>query len=336
VVVSALKPAGNPLATGAAAGTVDSVTVRLYEAAGRPTGVRLRLWTPATGAASTGLLETPGQALPVHDGTVELALGAADIAQAVVRVGPIPAAAPPVTPAYAKYWLHNTGPAPTGNLPVTVHLHPPVAAAGDGPVPVTVTVASDLTVDRATGAVELDLPPGWLAVPPVLAYDLAPGAFTRFAVTVHPPEPAARGVHWLRARLGDGVFDVARLLVGVDGPETVTATWSGPAALALRPGQDGELRLELTTDAAGPITVDVHLIGPWHTWDLFPVAGTRLELPAHGRSTLRLPVRVPDGHGPGRWWALCRIAHAGELHYTAPVTVEVLGRASSEPRTRLG
>jgi alpha-mannosidase len=39
---------------------------------------------------------------------------------------------------------------------------------------------------------------------------------------------------------------------------------------------------------------------------------------------------VPDGHGPGRWWALCRIAYAGELHYTAPVTVEVSAEVSAE------
>jgi len=160
-------------------------------------------------------------------------------------------------------------------------------------------------------------------VPAVLPYDLAPGDFARIPVTVHPPASPARGVHWLRARLGNGVFDVARLLVGVDAPETVTATWHDPAALVLRPGQATELRLDLATDAAGPVTADVHLISPWHTWDLFPVPFAQVELPAHGGTTLRLPVRVPDGHEPGRWWALCRITHAGELHYTEPITVEV-------------
>ncbi len=324
VVLAALKPTGNPLASGAAPTTVDSVTVRLYEAAGRPADVRLRLWAPATHAAATNLLEVPGAALPVReDGTVALSLGGADIAQAVVGVGPITAAPAPAGPAYAKYWLHNTGPAPTGNLPVTVHLDPPAAAAA-GPVAVTVTVASDLTGEDAAGAVSLDVPPGWRAVPGAFPYELAPGAFTRREVVVHPPEDAGRGVYWLRARTEAGVEDVARLLVGADGPEVVTAAWGSPSRVTLRPGEHATLTLDLATDAAGPITVDVQLISPWHTWDLFPMPAARVSLPARGRARLRLPVEVPDGHGPGRWWALCRIAHAGELHYTEPVTVEVL------------
>jgi alpha-mannosidase len=322
VVLTALKPTGNPLAAGATPGTVDSVTVRLYEAAGNPADVLLRLWTPATHAAATNLLEAPGAALPVRDGAVALSLGGADIAQAVVRVGPLPAAPAPAAYAYAKYWLHNTGPAPTGNLPVTVHLDPSVAAV-DGPVSVTVTVASDLTVDHAAGTVEVEVPPGWRAEPAAVPYTLAPGDFIRVPVVVRPPRSPGRGVYWLLARTEAGVEDVARLLVGTDGPETVTATWGDPGDLVLRPGQAATLDLDLATDAAGPITVDVHLISPWHTWDLFPVPAQRVSLPAGGRTRLRLPVQVPDGHGPGRWWALCRITHAGELHYTAPVTVEV-------------
>jgi alpha-mannosidase len=38
---------------------------------------------------------------------------------------------------------------------------------------------------------------------------------------------------------------------------------------------------------------------------------------------LSLPVRVPPRHEPGTWWALWKVAHAGELHYTEPVTIEV-------------
>ncbi len=328
VVVTALKPTGNPLASGAAATTVDSVTVRLYEAAGCPTDVRLRLWTPATGATATNLLEAPGETLPVRDGAVLLSLGGADIAQTAVRVGPIAAAVEPAAPAYAKYWLHNSGPAPTGNLPVTVHLDPLVCAV-TGPVTVTATVSSDLTQDRAVGAVELVAPPGWHAEPTAFPYDLPPGGHTRQEVTVRPPDAPRSGVYWLRARTEHGVEDIARLLVDAAGPETVTAAWSDPQdrVLRLRPGQEAEVTLDLGTDAAGPVTVEVQLISPWHTWDLFPAPSALVDL--SGAARLRLPVRVPAGHGPGRWWALCRIAHAGELHYTEPITVEV--RRSEEP-----
>jgi hypothetical protein len=263
VVVAALKPTGNPHATGTAPGaSVEHVTVRLYEAAGRAADVRLRLWTPAASAARTNLLEEPGAALPVVDGAVAVHLTGAQIAQAIVGTGPLPAA--PVAPraAYARYWLHNTGPAPIGNLPVTVHVDPPVSLVS-GPVPLTVTVASELTRDRAVGDVELVLPLGWTAEPASFAYDLDPGGHLSRPVVVQPPPDAGDGVFWVRARLDSGVEDVARLLAGVDGPETVAAVPGG--ALRLRPGEEATVELDLSTDAAGPIAVEVTLVSPWHT-----------------------------------------------------------------------
>ncbi|MEV0561812.1 glycoside hydrolase family 38 C-terminal domain-containing protein [Dactylosporangium sp. NPDC050588] len=456
VVVTALKPSGNPLAVGIPPATVNNVTVRLYEAAGSPTDARLALWTPVTDAHATNLLESPADPLPVRDGAVLLSLDGASIAQITAGTGPITPTPAPAAPAYAKYWLHNTGPAPTGNLPVTVHLDPPVATipsvtpappdvpatpalpatptmpatpappatltmpatpappttltmpatsdataipttpkapatsatpavpatsaapatsavpatsaapeelatpavpalenpttpatptpsdaavtpaplatvvtpatdvvgVGGGAVAVTVTVASDLTRDRSTGTVSLDVPPGFVAEPGGFAFDLPPGGFVQHRVTIHPPLDFRQGVYWLRARTSHGVEDFVRLLAGVDKPETVTATWSDPGPLRLRPGQSSQLELSLDTDAAGPIVVDVELISPWHTWDVFPAPSHRVDL--SGRTTLRIPVTVPDGHGPGTWWALCKVAHAGELHYTAPVTVTVL------------
>ncbi|GAA1555555.1 NEW3 domain-containing protein [Dactylosporangium maewongense] len=477
IVVTALKPSGNPLAIGIPPATVNNVTVRLYEASGSPTDVRLALWTPVAAAHSTNLLESPAAPLPVRDGAVLLSLDGASIAQFTADTDPIAPAPAPAAPAYAKYWLHNTGPAPTGNLPVTVHLDPPVATitptptapptttapphvpeaaaapdaptttapphvpdaptttapphvpdaptttapphvpdaaaapdaptttapphvpeaaaapdapdtaatpatptspamravpatfdataipttpeapappatlavpamsaapvtsaasdalaaavtpatdvvSGGGAVAVTVTVASDLARDRAAGTVSLEVPPGFGAEPGGFAFDLPPGEFVRHQVVIHPPLDIRQGVYWLRASTSHGVEDFVRLLVGVDGPETVTAAWSDPGPLRLRPGQSSQLELSLETDAAGPIVVDVQLISPWHTWDVFPAPSRRVDL--SGRTTLRIPVTVPDGHDPGTWWALCKVAHAGELHYTAPVTVTVL------------
>ncbi|GGM77488.1 glycoside hydrolase family 38 C-terminal domain-containing protein [Dactylosporangium sucinum] len=319
VVLTALKPAGNPLASGAAPATVDGVTVRLYEASGRPTEARLRLWAPASEAHAVDLLETPGAALPVDaDGAVRLALGGADIGQATIRVGPIPPAHEPPAPAYAKYWLDNAGPAPTGNLPVALHLDPPVAVA-DGPVTLTATVASNRVDARCGGTVEIQAPPGWRAEPGTFPFDLDPGGFTATPVVLVPPPGAARGVHWVRARTDGLVEDVARLLVDASGPESVTASW-GCDALTLRAGEESVLRLGLGTDAAGPIEVDVRLVSPWPAWRLFPVAAARVAPPAR----LELPVQVPHDHEPGRWWVLAKLAHAGELHYTAPLTVEVV------------
>jgi hypothetical protein len=139
-------------------------------------------------------------------------------------------------------------------------------------------------------------------------------------VVVTPPAAPAAGAHWLRAELSHGVYDAARLLVGVDGPEALTAALA-PAELSLRRGEATTLTLSLGTDAVGEVLVDVHLIGPWHTWELLPAA--RRTVAVRGEATVEFPVRVPADHPAGQWWVLARLAHAGELHYTPPVPVTV-------------
>jgi hypothetical protein len=332
VVLAALKPAGNPLASGREPGArVEHVTARIYEAAGRDTHTRLRLWAPVTEAVEADLLERPAGPLRATADTVELALTGASTSQLLIGLEPGPGADPepgavePLQPVYARYWLHNTGPAPIGNLPVAVHLDPPHAPIA-GPVTLTVTVASDLAEDPAVGMVDLVVPDGWQCAPTAVHYDLKPGGYIESQVVVTPPDGAAEGVYWVRARIGSGgqtVEDVARLLVGVQGPETVKAsTQAGP--LRLRPGQASTIDLTLRSDAATAVSVQVHVVSPWHTWELFPDPNTGVEIPARGRVEMRLPVRVPDNHRAGHWWALVKLAHAGQLHYTEPIEVEVL------------
>ena len=333
VVLAALKPAGNPLATGQLpAARVERVTARIYEATGRQTRAHLRLWAPVTEAAEADLLERPsGSRLPVAADGVELDLAGASIRQVLIGVDPEPAtgtgpdAVEPFQPVYSRYWLHNTGPAPIGNLPVAVHLDPPHAPVS-GPVTLTVTVVSDLTEEAVSGVVDLVVPDGWQCTPATVGYDLGPGGHVASQVVVTAPDGAPEGVYWVRARIGSGgqtVEDVARLLVGVEGPETVQAS-IGAGPLRLRPGQSSTIELTLRNDAATAVSAQVQLISPWHTWELFPDPHTGAEIPARGQVGLHLPVRVPDGHRAGRWWALVKLAHAGQLHYTEAIEIEVL------------
>jgi alpha-mannosidase len=331
VVLAALKPAGNPFATGRLpAPRVDRVTARLYEATGRRTQARLHLWAPVTEVVEADLLERPAGP-PARLSTVDVVLAGAAISQLIIGLDGTPEAhslaggAEPHQPVYSRYWLHNSGPAPIGNLPVAVHLDPPHAPAG-GPVTLTVTVASDLTEEPATGAVDMVVPHGWTCAPATLPYDLKPGGHVEHQVVVTPTDSAPEGIYWVRARIRSGgqtVEDVARLTVGAHGAETVEVVVQTPA-LRLRPGQTAAIELALSSDAATSVSVQAHLVSPWHTWELFPDANTGLEIPARGTARLHLPVRVPDGHRPGRWWALVKLAHAGQLHYTEPIEVEVL------------
>ena len=146
VTLGALKPRGNPLAsgrTGALTGG-DTVTVRLRETSGRPVTARVRFPGVAAAWLTDLLEESDGAPLRVEDDTVFVDLPAFSTATVLVRgdetlIPPEPpalgwAARPanaPGSPAaetaglvYARYWLHGKGPAPAGNLPVAVHLSP--------------------------------------------------------------------------------------------------------------------------------------------------------------------------------------------------------------------
>ena len=158
VTLSALKPAGNPLAAGrpgTPSRTPCEVTVRLRETDGRAAVAELRLATGIEAAWVSDLLEERhGAALPPGAGQPAGPLAMRDGAVLVPvrpfetvtrRVRPAPAdgaagpnaagaAAPagaavvelpePAQPVYARYWLHGKGPAPAGNVPVAVHFSP--------------------------------------------------------------------------------------------------------------------------------------------------------------------------------------------------------------------
>ena len=70
-------------------------------------------------------------------------------------------------PLYARYWLHNRGPAPLGGLPAVAHLHPQHSIAEPGAECVLrLTAASDCTDSALHGTVRLVCPDGWTASPP--------------------------------------------------------------------------------------------------------------------------------------------------------------------------
>jgi alpha-mannosidase len=240
-MLAALKPRGNPLASGRPGqpDRADGVTVRLRDAGGSR-GARVRLFTGLASAHLTNLLEGgDGPAVPVTDatasvdvptaGTVTLALtvpahtvpahtGPAHTVPAhtvpahtgPAHRGPGHGAPPePAQPVFTRYWLHGKGPAPAGNLPVAVHLSPGRLTLGASPGRLTLGDASGLRLTvacgphPASGQVTLDVPDG-LVVEPAdgLAYDLTGGGYACWDLTVRAVS-APRGRYYLAARIGD-------------------------------------------------------------------------------------------------------------------------------------
>jgi alpha-mannosidase len=338
VVLTALKPRGNPLAAGLPgdADLAEGVAVRLYEAHGSATEARIRLHGGLHDAVVTNVLEEEGAgSVRTDGGEVVVDLSAADVVTVAAR--PLGAAAQTrgvagteeVQPVFTRYWLHNKGPAPVGNLPVSVYVHPTAAVL---PAQVRVTVGS--ATSAAAGVVDLDVPAG-LAVTPAgpYRYDLRPGEYRHFDLRVTAGE-AAGGQYFLAARirdrLGQILEDVVALTVAPADPADPAGLDAvlGPAEVTVVPGATAALTLRLRNLAASPVRGEAELLSPFGTWgtpddDLSVGPRTRgFSLPAGGTGTLDFTVAAPAGARPGgRWWALARVTSFGRVIYTAAVSL---------------
>ncbi len=144
-----------------------------------------------------------------------------------VALGPEAEAAQPL---YARYWLHNRGPAPLGGLPAVAHLHPQRATAPPGgEVTLRLTAVGDCTDATLTGTVVVVCPDGWSAAPTQLPFLLEPGEHREAVVALAVPVDAAPGLYPVRAKLRitgqdvpptwcQPVEDVCIVQVGADPP----------------------------------------------------------------------------------------------------------------------
>ncbi|HEX7165213.1 MAG TPA: glycoside hydrolase family 38 C-terminal domain-containing protein [Trebonia sp.] len=377
VTLSALKPVGNPLAAGLP-GTPSreprEVTVRLRETDGRAATARLRLAAGIEAAWRNDLLEgdsAAAAALDVADGTAHVPLGPFETVTLRVRLaeGParvpaaerLPAAVPPPEPAqpvFTRYWLHGKGPAPAGNLPVAVHFSPTRVtlggeAAGDG-TRLALTVACGPA--GGSGQVELVVPDG-LAVTvagvggagATPRYDLAPGEYAAWDVTVNAPPGTPDGRYFLTARitdkLGQVLEDAVLVTIGESGApdpnlepeELFSRLQSDVMALAgetdlepvtpevrLAPGESGELTVRIASHLASQLRGEAQLVSPFGTWQAAGPWTQPVTVPPGGETTVRFTVAVPATAAPG-WesWLLVKLMYFGRVRYSESVRLTV-------------
>jgi alpha-mannosidase len=364
VTLTALKPYGNPLASGgviaAAPDGEYSVTVRLRETAGRATAARVALASRVMSARLTDLLEeTDGTELPVTDGaavvdiapfgTVTVTLRVAATAAAVVTTE----AAEPVQPVYARYWLHGKGPAPAGNLPVAVHLSPTRVAVNPEETEsatVTLTVASGPA--GAAGETELVVPDGLLLQTPAqLSYQLEAGEHAAWDLTVRAAPGAAPGRYFLAARITDEsglvIEDAAMVAVGEkrwpardlppeEAMERMLADFGAGATeveltvltpdVRCAPGQSGELVVKVTNHLASELRGEAQLVSPFGAWELLGSSTEAIALTPGASTEVRYQLRAPATARPGaQWWALVKLMYFGRVWYTDSVPVTITG-----------
>ena len=188
----------------------DGIALRLVETRGRTTdvvdqlGSAQRDGTAASRPARAAARADDDRGLRLHG--YEIATFGIELNLPRVLDADGAALAPdaePAQPLYARYWLHNRGPAPLGGLPAVAHLHPhQLAVDADAPVRVHLTAASDATDESLHGRVRLVCPPGWTVAPDDLPFVLPPGGYLESALDVVMPPGTAPGLYPLRAELG--------------------------------------------------------------------------------------------------------------------------------------
>ncbi|HYB37562.1 MAG TPA: NEW3 domain-containing protein [Mycobacterium sp.] len=344
VQVGALKAAGNPLAEGSAQ-PVDpgAVAMRLVETTGADTGVIIG---SASGAVcdvqSASLLEQPRRhARPVklHGFQIATVLARLDVPRVFeAGQGALAPEAEAAQPLYARYWLHNRGPAPLGGLPAVAHLHPQrVTVEPDSDLVLRLTAASDCTDRSLRGTVRLVCPDGWSATPAVLPFTLRPGEYLDADVVVAVPSGSTGpepGLYPVRAQLsvtGDDVplawhqvvEDVCVVSVGAVADHELVYLIDGPDDVELMAGDSARLAVTVGTHAYADVAVEAHLISPWGTWEWIGPAALGAVVPACGTVDLGFEVAPPAWLDPGQWWALVRVGCVGRLVYSPAAKVIV-------------
>ncbi|AKK30263.1 NEW3 domain-containing protein [Mycobacterium sp. EPa45] len=337
--LAALKAGGNPTATGSSA-TVDAedVTIRLVETQGATTKVALSSDVGSVSAVvSADLLETARDydesPLRLH-GYQIATLRARLKVHAVLDAGGAALApeAEKAQPLYARYWLHNRGPAPLGGLPAVAHLHPDAVAGEAGSqVRLRLTAASDCSDATLAGQVRLRGPHGWIVEPDVLAFELTAGHHRDAEIVVTVPPDAQPGDHPIRAQLtlsGDvpeawrqPVEDVCVISVGT--PGTLVRLVTEPSDIVVAAGERARLAVTVGSAAHTDLSLEAHLISPWGTWEWIGPAACGAVVGARSEVDVAFEIAPPPWTKPGQWWALIRIGCAGRLLYTPAVAVTV-------------
>ena len=231
-------------------------------------------------------------------------------------------------PLYARYWLHNRGPAPLGGLPAVAHLHPQASVAEpNDQVVLRLTAASDCTDSVLHGTVRLVCPDGWTASPASLPFVLPSGEHLEADIELTMPPDTPPGLYPVRAQLavtGDDaesmpaswrqvVEDVAHRRRSVRRRRTTTwCTWSAsPPTWRWPPARRRDWRSPSAPSAGASLALEAHLISPWGTWEWIGPAAQGAVLRPARQSELGFDVTPPPWVQPGEWWALVRVGCAG-------------------------
>lgn len=340
VVISAVKPVGNAMACGSLADPDPraGVTVRVYEAHGRAVQARVASYIPVESAVVANILEIDQSPVTLDGGVIIDDIAPCNVVTYLLRpvvsgerqsgaeLGRSREVAQPV---FSRYWLHNRGPAPVGNQPVSVHLQQ-IEGAAHGQF--LISVASDIVDAPVDIWLHIIAPPGWDVDPSERPVRLGPSGWTSFDVTLRPTVDAQNGVYLVTARCeygGQTYEDVA--FVDEHGVACSTAD-AGPlleievpaAGLVLTPGETATLQVTLSNHAVFDIRGELLVASPFGTWDMVVNPSHPFIASPGVKSVVPVDVTAPWDAPASEFWMLFKCIWFGQLFYSPTVPLRIV------------
>jgi alpha-mannosidase len=234
---------------------------------------------------------------------------------------------------------------------VAVHFSPARVALAEPGQAGLVTLTVGCGPEPASGTVELVLPDGiTVTSEPDLRYQLTPGGYTAWDLTVRAAPQTRPGRYFAAARIrdehGQVIEDTAMVAVGErrwpdpalpphEALEVMQADFIAAAAemelavltpeLRLTPGSRDEVRVSVTTQLASEVHGEALLVSPFGTWALFSSPAQGFSATAREPAVLRFEVTVPATARPGtRAWALVKVMYFGRVRYTQAIPISVV------------
>lgn len=340
VVLTALKPLGNPLAHqgGQDLDPGKGFAARVYEAEGRAGRATISSNWDLQSAFLTNLMEEERFPTEFGDRSLNLDLTGYQVATVgavpradrhgeAAQLGPTMEACQPV---FAPYWLHNKGAAPLGYQPLTVKLRPPQFGA-DGIVTLEATVASEATDQAAVGTLRVVAPDGWGAEPASRPYRLAPGAHLVSEINLKPEPGTAPGRYFVAVQIEDAGGQIHEDVASIDYQSPVGQPGGEleiellTKGISLVPGTEGRIELRVRNRAHSAIRGEAQLLSPFDIWPMVWPWTQGFEVAGGNVSELGFSVTIPHRCRPGSYWALVKIMYFGRIHYSEALTVEIGG-----------
>jgi uncharacterized membrane protein len=230
---------------------------------------------------------------------------------------------------FTRYWLHNCGPAPMGNLPVALTLRPHERPRDDSAAP-GVRLCAQIVCDDTDAGYDGDLlveaPQGWVATPRSRRVTVAAGGHLGVPVTVTAPGDAEPGWYAVAAGIahrGQRLQDVLVVPVGRPAPGPLLHARAEERQLTLTPGASGHVRVRVSHDLRTPLRGHAQLITPHYIWPLTSEPARGFTIAPGSTQSVEFPVAVPVGTPPGEFWAQPKICAIGRIAYCEPVRIVV-------------